>query len=241
MPYEPRFYRDSVQTEGLVSFSVVDSETDLFISAISDLSTEASAAVRACRADIEAFIGSTPKFAESLEPHDVPETAPEIVKQMAAAGQAAGVGPMAAVAGAIAEFVGRALMLKSPDIIVENGGDIFMAATAPRRLSVYAGSSPLSNKISVVIKPEMTPLGICTSSGTVGHSVSFGRADAAVVMSPDTALADAWATRIGNMVFGPADLDKTLAVARNASDLTGVLIVVRDKLAVWGNVEIQPL
>ena len=241
MPYEPRFYRDSVQTEGLVSFGVIAGETDLFISAISDLSTEADAAVRVCRADIEAFIALTPKFAESLEPYDVPETAPEIVKQMAAAGRAAGVGPMAAVAGAVAEFVGRALILKSPDIIVENGGDIFIAATAPRRLSIYSGSSPLSNKISVVIKPEMTPLGICTSSGTVGHSVSFGRADAAVVMSPDTALADAWATRIGNMVSGPADLDKALAAAQNASDLTGVLIIVGDKLAVWGNVEIQPV
>ena len=241
MPYEPRFYRDSVQTEGLVSFSVIESETDLFISAISDLSMEAGAAVRACRADIEAFIESTPKFAGSLEPYDVPENAPEIVKRMAAAGRDAGVGPMAAVAGAVAEFVGRALMLKSPDIIVENGGDIFIAATAPRRLSIYAGSSLLSNKIRVVIKPEMTPLGICASSGTVGHSVSFGRADAAVVMSPDTALADAWATRIGNMVSGPADLEKALAAAQNASGLTGVLIIVGDKLAVWGNVELDPL
>lgn len=241
MAYEPRFYRESMKSAGLASFEIAVNETDLYISADRDLSSLARTAAVECRFEIESFIVSNPVFATTFQPYPVNELAPLIVARMADAATKAGVGPMAAVAGAIAEYVGRALLAESREVIVENGGDIFIASASERRMAVYAGGSPLSNKLVLVIKPEQTPLGICTSSGTVGHSKSFGAADAAIIMSPNTALADAWATAIGNMVHSVDDLGKAVQAAQNAPGLTGALIIMGDQLAAWGSVEIEPL
>ncbi len=239
--YQPRFYRDAMVSSDLASFHVVQAETDLFVSAPSDLSVIAQVAVAACRAEIEGFLAAQPLFATTLQPLAVPESASAIIRAMAAAGQAAGVGPMAAVAGATAEYVGRELLKHTDQVIVENGGDIFIVTTQPRVIAVYAGASPLSDKFALAVRPESTPLGICTSSGTVGHSKSFGNADAAVVLSPDTALADAWATAIGNLVHSVDDVEKAVYAAQNAPGVTGALVIKDDKMAAWGDIEIEPL
>jgi hypothetical protein len=168
----------------------------------------------------------------------VAEDAPKIVKEMAEAGQKAGVGPMAAVAGAIAECVGRELMRFSPEVIVENGGDIFLNTLKPRLVGVYAGGSPFTGKIALQIEAEETPLGICTSSGTVGHSLSFGRADAVIVLSPSAAIADAVATAIGNLIKNAADIPKGINFAQGIPGLKGILIIKDDKLGLWGRVRI---
>jgi ApbE superfamily uncharacterized protein (UPF0280 family) len=163
---------------------------------------------------------------------------PKIVKEMAWAGKRAKVGPMAAVAGAIAEYVGKDLLRHSPEVIVENGGDIFMKTAVVRKVGVFAGNSPLSNKVAIEIGPLDSPLGICTSAGTVGHSLSFGKADAVVVLAKSTSLADAAATAIGNVVKEITDLEKGLALFRKIRGLTGVLIIKDDQLAVRGKVKI---
>lgn len=227
--------------EGLVSFQVVVKETDLHVSADKDLKTKTLAAVRKYRGDLEEFIAKNPRFAESFVPVEVPESAPLIVKDMAAAARAAGVGPMAAVAGAVAEYVGKDLLALTKEVIVENGGDIFMKVTRPRHVSIFAGTSPLSNKIALEIKPEETPLGICTSAGTVGHSVSFGEADAVVVISHNTCLADAAATAIGNRVHQVEDVDSALAYGQTIKDIKGIIIIKDDKMGVWGSIQIAPL
>jgi ApbE superfamily uncharacterized protein (UPF0280 family) len=99
------------------------------------------------------------------------------VREMADATREVGVGPMAAVAGAIAESVGKELLPYSDEVIVENGGDIFLKTSKERFIGVYAGKSKFTKKIAFSILPDETPLGVCTSSGTVGHSLSFGYAD----------------------------------------------------------------
>lgn len=241
MAYEPRSYRESMKTPGLISCEVIERETDLFIVGDVDLCAVARQAVTTARREIESFIAAHALFATAYEPYEVPVTAPDIIKRMAAAAKAAGVGPMAAVAGAIAEYVGRACLEESSQVIVENGGDIFIAAPELRRLAIYAGESPLSEKIILLVKPEQTPLGVCTSSGTVGYSKSFGEADAAVAISPDTALADAWATKLGNLVHTVEDLDKTIETAQNAAGLTGAIIIKDDKMAAWGDIGLEPL
>ncbi|MFA5867361.1 MAG: UPF0280 family protein [Actinomycetota bacterium] len=241
MIYEPRWYRESMKTPGLVSREVVVRETDLFVVGETDLSGAARRAVSEARRDIESFIAAHSLFAKTHKPYSVPESAPDIVKRMSAAGAAAGVGPMAAVAGAIAEFVGRACLNESPQVIVENGGDVFIVTKAPRRMAVYAGESPLSEQLVLVIQPDQTPLGVCTSSGTVGHSLSFGAADAAVAISPDAALADAWATQLGNLVHTQDDLEEAIEAAKNAAGLTGAIIIKEDKMAAWGDIELEPL
>ena len=173
-----------------------------------------------------------------MEPYPVEDDAPGIVREMAEAAEKAGVGPMAAVAGTIAERVGRALLEFSPEVIVENGGDIFLKSRKKRTVGVYAGQSPFSDRLALEIKPSETPLGICTSSGTVGHSLSLGKADAVIVLSTCTALADAAATAIGNLVKEETDIPHGLDFARGIDGLSGIIIIKNEKMALWGQVKI---
>jgi len=238
--YEPRLYRNQVLVQDLFSFEVMVKETDLHISANQDLTSIATELVRRHRANIEAFLSKNPVFQKTFSPIDVPANAPDIIKRMADAAKLVGVGPMAAVAGAISEYVGRGLTEYSDEVIVENGGDIFITTAKERKIGIFTGSSPLSNKIAVVIKPEDTPLGICTSSGTVGHSVSFGKADAVVVFSKNTALADAAATKIGNLVHSKDDIKQAIEYAQGIPGIEGSIIVIGDSLGGWGNFEFAP-
>ena len=236
--YEPRTYRHWVSDKDLVSFSVTVKETDLLIRAQRDLEAQALAATKKYRSELEQYIISHPAFTVSLEPLSVEKDAPSLVKDMAEAAQQAGVGPMAAVAGAIAEAVGKELLPFSDDVIVENGGDIFMKTSKERLIGVYAGESKLTGKIAFAIQPEETPLGICTSSGSVGHSLSFGEADAVIVLAPSTSLADAAATAIGNRVSSAGDIQKALQFAQGIEGLRGVAIIKDDHPGLYGQIRI---
>ncbi len=236
--YEPRTYRHWVSDKGLVAFSVVIKETDLLIRASRDLTAEALRATGKLRSELEAYIISHPHFQVSLEPLQVERDAPPLVREMAEAAERAGVGPMAAVAGAIAEAVGTELLRFSDEVIVENGGDIFMKSTRERLIGLFAGKSSLTGKVAFAIRPEETPLGICTSSGTVGHSLSFGKADAVVAFAPSTSLADAAATAIGNRVVSASDIQEALQFAQGIAGLAGAAIVKDDHLGLYGQVRL---
>jgi ApbE superfamily uncharacterized protein (UPF0280 family) len=236
--YQPRTYRHWTRDADLVSFKSTVKETDLYVRAQKDLEPEATRATLECRSSLEEYIATHPDFLTSLEPVPVPETAPEIVRDMAIAAQQVGVGPMAAVAGAIAERVGRDLIRFSPEVVVENGGDIFIKATRKMLVGVYAGDSPFTGNIALEIEPNETPLGVCTSSGTVGHSLSYGAADAVIVLSPSTALADAAATAIANLISEGDDIATGIEFARNVEGLKGLVIIVGERLGAWGEVRI---
>jgi len=236
--YEPRTYRDRVSDDGLRAFRVVIGESDLWIRADKDLSQEALFVLRDARRQISGYIRRDPSFLSALRPHPVPEDAPPLVHKMAEAGRKAGVGPMAAVAGAIAEYVGRELSRLSGEVIVENGGDVFLSIASPRRVGILAGNSPLSGKVALEVTPEETPLAICTSSGTVGHSLSFGKADAAVVLAESGPLADAVATALGNRVRGPEDIQMAMEWAMGVEGVRGVLVVLGDRMGALGTVRL---
>ena len=239
--YEPRTYRHWIKSDELVSFTVVMRETDLFIRAQSDLKQNALDSVAKYRAEIERYVEKHPLFHAALEPYPVEDDASLIVKSMANAALVAGVGPMAAVAGAIAEYVGKDLLPLSAEVIVENGGDIYANIDKMRRIGIYAGGSPFTGKIALEIEPEDTPLGICTSSGTVGHSLSFGSADAVLILSRDTALADAVATAVGNTVKSASDINAGLKQVKKIEGLAGAVIIKDDKIGVWGNIKLVSL
>jgi ApbE superfamily uncharacterized protein (UPF0280 family) len=236
--YQPRTYRHWIQGQGLVSFHVVVKETDLYIRASSDLKVEACNLVLKHRCILEDYINDYPSFATSMEPILVADDAPLIIREMAINSSKVGVGPMAAVAGAIAQFVAEELLLHSSEIIIENGGDIYLKCLKDRTVAIYAGNSPLSGKIGLEIKVAETPLSICTSSGTVGHSRSLGKADAIVVASKSASLADAAATAIGNRVIYPDDIQTGIEFAKCIDDLLGVVIIKDDKIGIWGNLTI---
>jgi hypothetical protein len=220
---------------------VVVKETDLYVRAWRNLKRKALKAVLKYRALLERYIERHPEFLTALEPLEVREDTSQIVKDMAEAARKAGVGPMAAVAGAIAEYVGRELLPFSSEVIVENGGDIFLKTLKKRLVGVYAGESSFTGKIALEIQPGETPLGICTSSGTVGHSLSFGRADACIVLSPSTSLADAAATAIGNLIVEASDIPRGIDFAKDVEGIKGVVIIKDDQIGIWGEVKILPV
>ena len=236
--YEERKYREWVRHDDLVAVRVVEKETDLLVSGDVDLSAAAAEATARYRKQIEEYFAEDRTFRSALEPVEVRDDAPAIIGEMAKAARIVGVGPMASVAGVMAERVGRELLRFSKQIIVENGGDIFVKTSCQRLLGVYAGSSPFTGKLALKIDPDQTPLGVCTSSGTVGHSLSLGKADAAIVLSKWTALADAVATATGNLVKTPEDIQRSVDFARGIDGVDGVLVIVGEKVGAWGNVEI---
>jgi ApbE superfamily uncharacterized protein (UPF0280 family) len=237
--YKEREYRNWVSSQDLVKFEVKEAQTDLLICAERDLEKQARQSVLNYRKDIEDYIIKDRSFYTSLDPVNVSVDAPEIVKAMARAAEAAGVGPMAAIAGAMAEFVGRDIAASSGEVIVENGGDIFIKTSSTRRVGIYAGeSSPFTGKMAIEIGPAGTGVGVCTSSGTVSHSLNFGKADAVCIVAETAALADAVATAAGNAVKRKEDVEKAIAIAKNISGVNGVLIIIEDKLGTWGGIRL---
>ncbi len=244
--YVKREYRDFHGAKDLEYFHVKTKETDLAIGV--DRASYTDRLLHLCqqevlhlRADLEQYIRLHPEFRTSFVPLTLLPGAPRIATTMAGAAFMAGVGPMAAVAGAFAQAVGEKLKNQVQEIIIENGGDIYLDCQHDRLVSVFAGKSQFSDKIGIRLKSEDSPVGICTSSGTVGPSISLGKADAVVILGTNAALADAVATGAANLVQKREDLMKAVDFANNIKGITGVLAIKDDKMAVWGKIEIVDL
>lgn len=238
MKHKPRTYRNIIPPEGLTRFSVVVQETDLTIYAVDVMPVVARELVLDCRGIIERYIQQYPIFAQTLHPWSIRGPAPEIIRQMTDAGAVAGVGPMAAVAGAVAEYVGKRLRQKSEEVIVENGGDVFIYVKRPLTVGVYAGDSPLSNKMGIRVNVDTEPIAVCTSSGRVGHSLSLGQADAVCIVAKSCPLADAVATATANRVQNRKDLRPAVDFANGIPGVEGVLVICGDAIAVWGSINL---
>jgi len=243
---EVRSYRSRFRQEDLVFFEVVVRSTDLSIGVRREVSGEdlvrrTSRFVRDLRAELEEYVARDPGFLAALDPYETALDAPAIARAMAEAAAAVGVGPMAAVAGAFAQYTGRFLAGFSRDVIVENGGDIYMKTSVRRKVGIYAGASPLSNRLALEVQPFQSPLGICTSSGTVGPSLSLGRADAVVILAPSALVADAAATAVGNRVRGPEDVAEAAAFAGTLVGVAGAVVIAGGRMAAWGDVKLVPL
>jgi len=236
MNFELRSYRTQIKGKGLEAFRVVCRESDLLLLAEKDLSQEALEILVELRKALEAYITRHPAFLHYLKPLPEDPKAPAMVRKMYRAGKAAGVGPMAAVAGAIAEEVGKKILSQglSREIVVENGGDIFLALNRDTTVAVLAGKSPLSGRVGLKVRKKFMPCGVCTSSGTVGHSLSLGRADALCVMARDTAFADACATALANKVREARDFKKLEKILPYIPDLMGVVCILDEMLFAWG-------
>jgi uncharacterized protein len=238
---EPRTYRTVDEDDRFKVFRVIVETSDLYVKAHSNLEAQTEDLIRTCRSQIERAIERRREFLVSLLPVPADPGDAAVVLRMIAAAEKAGTGPMAAVAGAVAEFVGKALLKWSPEVIVENGGDIFLKIAKPVVVGIFAGQSPFSGRIGIVVEPSPMPIGICTSSATVGPSLSLGRADAATVISKDVVLADAVATALGNRVQRGQDVSNAVEWALKVPGVDGALAILGEKFSALGQIEITPI
>lgn len=194
------------------------------------------------RDKLDRYIQVEPFFKKSLKPFQPGDNAPSEAKEMALAAEKAGIGPMSAVAGLFAREVGETLLQNFliDEMVIENGGDIYAMLKEEMLLSVFAGESILSERIGLII-PGGNKYGICTSAGTVGPSLSYGKADAVVIICNDVLLADAYATAFGNKVKTPNDVEKVINQSEKYPEILSMVIICEDKIGVRGDYEIRIL
>ena len=238
---QQRVYRQTLGNPHLSGYRVRVKETDLWVQTEKPMDALVRELVIRCRGYLESYISKNPGFLNAMQPVPVSGPVSGIIRDMSDAAYAAGVGPMAAVAGAVAQYVGNALLGASTEVMIENGGDIFVKLDKPFTLAIDAGKSPFSYKIGLRLDASDHPLGVCTSSGTIGHSFSYGQADAVCVVSDSCALADAAATAICNQVTSAAGIDRAIASGRRIEGVSAILIIVDDRLGVWGDTSIVPI
>jgi len=184
---------------------------------------------------LEEYIARQPAFANSLKPLELLDDAPEVARRMARAADLVGVGPMAAVAGAMAQCAAEAgLKAGADEAIVENGGDIYLATDEPIVIGFHTGTGELAGRLAFSVEADQTPIAICSSSGTMGHSTSFGRCDLATVVAKDAALADAAATQAANLVTEAEQIDAALEKIAAIEGIDGVMIVKNDRVGLAG-------
>jgi ApbE superfamily uncharacterized protein (UPF0280 family) len=236
-----RTYRQRVKVEDLVSFHIAVKETDLWVSADRNLKRKAEDIVFDCRTRLEDYINSHEFFLTTLQPYPKDPFAPSMIKTMIEMTRRAGVGPMASVAGAIAQFVGEGLLQFSGQVIVENGGDIFLKTLRPAIVSIWAGESPLSEKFGLKIPTQQMPLGICSSSGTIGHSLSMGVADLVCTIASSAVLADGASTALCNRIKNKTDLEEIPHWAGQIPGIMGGIAIMGDSMIPWGDVELVGL
>jgi ApbE superfamily uncharacterized protein (UPF0280 family) len=239
--YQQRTYRNRVRCDRLTAFEVIVKETDLLVYADKNLEAMAKELVLRYRGYIEAYIESHPEFAVTLKPWHIGGPAPKIVADMARNGEKAGVGPMAAVAGAVAQYVGLDLLFHSREVIVENGGDVFLKTDQPAVIGIYAGRSAFSLKIGLQIDSRIAPVGVCTSSGIIGHSLSLGKADAVCAVSDSCLLADAAATSIGNLIQSKKDIKMAMDAGKKIKGIKGLAVIIDNDIGLWGDLNIISL
>jgi ApbE superfamily uncharacterized protein (UPF0280 family) len=247
--YQARLYREGMNSDRFRFFPSIYQESDLLIGVprpdyLPEMpGTSLQEQIRLYRL-LTSFSVSHPSFRTSLEPLPVPageEEVPPEVATMFRCGLRTGTGPMSSVAGLFAEVVAERLTERftPTELVVENGGDLFIRNRSDLVTVIHAGRSSLSGKIGLVLPPGSW--GVCTSSGTVGHSFSMGKADAVTVVSKSTPMADAWATALANQVKGQHDIEPVLDRVSGIREIKACLVIVGEKMGVRGKFELKLL
>jgi len=232
-----RFYRQFV-SDDLYSFEITIKESNLFIKTCKDLKAVAFETLYKIRKELESYILKSKEFLVSLSPIKCDKNAPQIVRKMIKTSSEVGVGPMACVAGAISEEVGKVLLKYCSECIVENGGDIFLKANKEVVLGLYAGKYNPLNNISIILKQSDKPYGVCTSSAKIGPSLSFGESDVSLIISHDAYFSDCLASACGNIIKNDKDIEKAIDFARKFTQTVGCCFVCNNKIAFWGDFEL---
>lgn len=232
-----RFYRQAVEND-LYTFEITIKESNLLIKTCKDLKTIAFDALYKIRKDLENYILKSKEFLISLSPIKQDKNAPDIIKKMIKTSSAVNVGPMACVAGAVSQEVGKILLRYCSECIVENGGDIFLKVDRDTSLGLYVGKDHPLNNLNIILKRSNKPYGICTSSAKVGPSLSFGSSDTSLIISHDAYFSDCLASACGNIIKNEQDLKKAVDLAKGFEETVGCCFICNEKVAFWGDIEI---
>jgi ApbE superfamily uncharacterized protein (UPF0280 family) len=189
------------------------------------------------RKALEEYGEAHPNFLYTLRPASAPAE-PLVARLMAEAAVKANVGPMAAVAGVLADIAVKDMTSTGCEVaIVENGGEISAVSKTPIDVAVAAGDEPLSKRFG--FRLTEFPIGVATSSGRFSHALSFGDAEAATIFCKNAGLADAAATAVCNVVKGE-DCQKAIQTGINKAlsiqGVEGVLIVYKELTGTAGKI-----
>ncbi len=223
--------------QGEVIFQVLLAESDLQVLAHKHLAQEMLQSLGRLHADLRVWMGLYPQFRTSLEPLPMPKNAPDIVLRMYTAAQSVGVGPFAAVAGSISQMLAELHVHESADLIVENGGDVYLYSQKERVVGILSDPEHEAS-LGLILRKEDFPLALCSSSATIGHSLSLGQGELALVRAKDAALADALATALGNRLRSAKDIEMVLEFGQSIEGIDGILVQCDAALGVWGNMEL---
>lgn len=227
---------------GEIGFQVVLEETDLWVTGQKDLSARILNYVQKLRLDIKSYAGLYPDFLSALVPVEEKKHCPEIVARMIRASASLEVGPMAAVAGGIAQMVAEKFAEQSPELLVENGGDIYMYSSRERTVGLLAEPEE-GVMLGLRIPADRFPCALCSSSSTIGHSLSLGEGSLVSVMASSGCIADAAATALANRLRGKKGLSRMLAHARTLREIgvCGVFAQKDEEIGAWGDMELVSL
>ena len=232
-----RTYRERFKLDGFESWETTYKSTNLFVKACKDLRLETFEIVKKLWGDLLAYIEKNRDFLTSLKPIKQDKKAPKIAKRMIETSRRADVGPMAAVAGAIAEEVGHLLLKECDECVVENGGDVFLKLNSEPVIGIYTQNPYFGDNLDIKIKISKTPIGVCSSSAKIGPSLSLGKADLSLIIDKDTAFADALATKTANMIINEGDIEAAIEFAKS-KNVEGCLFIKGKKVGIWGKIEL---
>ena len=231
-------YRSFVQNKEKFFWHVIYKNSDLLISSDKDIKNKIEEPVKKIYKDLEFVMKKDPAFLKSLSPVIIKPFFPPIIKEMCRLSKSFKVGPMAAVAGTVNDYLSAHLLKYCENLLIENGGDLFLKSNRDLNIGVYLKNSYFKNKLILKVRTKDMPCGVCASSSTFGHSLSLGKCDLAVAQSKSTIEADAAATAVANSVNSADDIEKSIDYFNKIGNLTGLLVIKDNKIGVWGSIEL---
>ena len=233
-------YRNKITAEGRYSFRLDYKYSSLLIICDLDIGSELEGSVRCFYADIEKVIARQPDFEKSLVPVKVMDHYPPVVKDMCRAGEIFNVGPMASIAGAVCDHLAGNIAEKCSFLMIENGGDVYIKSSSPLKVGIFTKNSYFEDRITLLIEAGQTPCGMCSSSGSFGHSLSLGKSDLVTVLCRTAILADTAATAIANTINCEEDIDTAITRFKEYSEIKGLIAIKNKRIGLWGQLQLAP-
>ena len=232
-------YRNKISAEGRYSFRLDYKYSGLYIICDRDIGSELEEPVLSFYQDIETVIVGRPDFEKSMAPIKAEKDLPRTIKKMCSAGEVFGVGPMASIAGALCDHLAKNLIDRCSFLMIENGGDVYIKSGDPLEVGIFTKNTYFKDKLTLLVEAEQTPCGICSSSGSFGHSLSLGKSDLVTVLSRTTTIADAAATSIANTINSEEDIDKAITRFSQYKEVEGLIIIKNKRIGLWGKLQLS--